>query len=497
MPRTDSFRAKRDAGVRLCRVHHVLVALLTTCVRLSAQDSAGIVHEQALRPEAERSYKLIRSDEDWSFLRNPKLREDEWDPVKYISLRPRQPDFYMTLSGEVRYVREQIGNDNWGQSPYQNGYLTHRYMLGADSHLGEHARVFLQLKSGLEDGRRGGPRPIDEKRLDFNAGFLDLSRGNKSKSVTLRIGREELDFGGGRFVAVREGPNVRQSFDGFRIIGHTPQWRINGFAVRPDQDNPGFFNNAPISSTAFWGVYTTRLLKPGRGTIDSYYLGLDRKQVTFNRGPGRESRHTIGIRYARLNGIDGQTARFAFDYEAAYQFGTFGDGGIRAWTVASDTEWTPANSGPIAPHLEIKADISSGDDPRHSSLRTFNPYFPAGNYFGVLATTGPGPINFRDLHPSLGAVIAKKVTLTGDWVLLWRQSLRDGVYGVSGSLIRSSGTATARFVGHRPGLEARWQIDRHAYLQADYGVFFAGPFLRQSRPGRNLDYAAFWAGYKF
>lgn len=482
---------------RFCGVPLLSAACLLTCMQSIAQDSAGIVHEQALPPEARRSYKLIRSDEDWSFLKDQKLRTDLWDPVKYIPFSRSGSNRYLTLSGEIRYVREQIGNDNWGEAPYQNGYLTQRYMFGIDSHFGDHARAFLQLKSGLEEGRRGGPRPIDEKKLDFNAGFLDLSRGTESKSVTLRVGREELDFGGGRFVAVREGPNVRQSFDGFRIIGHTPSWRINGFAVRPDQDNPDFFNNAPISSTSFWGLYTTRLLQPGRGALDTYYLGIDRKAVLFNRGSGRESRHTLGVRYARLNGIDGHVAKLAFDYEAAYQFGSFSSGDIRAWTIASDTEWTPGNSGPIAPHLGFKADVSSGDDPRRSSLGTFNPYFPVGNYFGVLATTGPGPINFRDLHPSLGAEFAKKVTLTGDWVLFWRQSLRDGVYGVSGSLIRPSGDATARFVGHRPGLEARWQIDRHAYVQADYGVFFAGPFLRQSRPGRNLDYAAFWAGYKF
>jgi hypothetical protein len=55
----------------------------------------------------------------------------------------------------------------------------------------------------------------------------------------------------------------------------------------------------------------------------------------------------------------------------------------------------------------------------------------------------------------------------------------------------------SRFVGHRPGVEVRWQIDRHAWLQADYGVFFAGDFLKQASPGRNINYTEFWAGYKF
>jgi hypothetical protein len=43
----------------------------------------------------------------------------------------------------------------------------------------------------------------------------------------------------------------------------------------------------------------------------------------------------------------------------------------------------------------------------------------------------------------------------------------------------------------------RWQIDRHAYLQADYGVFIAGEFLKQVGPGRNINYTELWAGYKF
>jgi hypothetical protein len=34
-----------------------------------------------------RSYQLLSEDEDWSFLNNPALRQDFWDPIKYIPLR--------------------------------------------------------------------------------------------------------------------------------------------------------------------------------------------------------------------------------------------------------------------------------------------------------------------------------------------------------------------------------------------------------------------------
>jgi len=84
-----------------------------------------------------------------------------------------------------------------------------------------------------------------------------------------------------------------------------------------------------------------------------------------------------------------------------------------------------------------------------------------------------------------------------DWIVQWRQSLQDGVYSVPGFLIRAADGSRERFVGHRPGMEVRWQVNPHLWFQADYGIFYAGRFLKDTQPGRNLNYWALWAGYKF
>src|SRR5580692_4998831 len=133
-------------------------------------------------PEVNRKYQLLREDEDWSFLKDPKLREGFWDSIKYIPLRRSADDWYMSVGGEAREVWEQIGNDNWGASPYWNGYLNERYMLHFDLHYGRHLRTFVELKSGLNSFRRGGPRPIDEKRLDFQAAFLEVGASSGKNS---------------------------------------------------------------------------------------------------------------------------------------------------------------------------------------------------------------------------------------------------------------------------------------------------------------------------
>jgi Alginate export len=122
---------------------------------------------------------------------------------------------------------------------------------------------------------------------------------------------------------------------------------------------------------------------------------------------------------------------------------------------------------------------------------------PIGNYFGVIADTGSGPVNFRDIHPRVLTEWGHGVTVSTDWIFYWRQSLQDGVYSVPGTLIRASGNSNARFVGQRPGIETRWQVDRHIWAQADYGIFYAGKFLKETQPGRNLNYWALWVGYKF
>jgi len=468
----------------------VILIVLSSVGSLLSQGQSIPIGES---PPPARTYPLLREDDDWSFLADPAERRDFWDPIKYIPLRSGRNGWFLSMGGEAREIWEQIGNDNWGQQPFMNGYFNQRYMLYFDVHYGKHVRSFVELKSGLNAYRIGGPRPIDEKKLDFQAAFFEVGTGDDRNWIKFRAGRQEMEYGSGRIIDVREGPNVRLSFDGFKVKTGIGPWQIDGFAMRPDLDKPGFFNNVPDHSVGFWGVYGVRSLIKNT-TLDVYYLGLNRKAAAFNRGAADEVRHSIGV---RLSHPVAQTRPgWDFDDEAVWQFGNFGSANIRAWTVASETGYR-FPTVPLKPRFSVKADISSGDDPRTNTLATFNPFFPKGNYFGVIATAGPGPINFIDLHPHVETSFPHGVTASVDWIFQWRESLRDGVYSVPGFLIIPAGNSNARFVGHRPGAEVRWQANRHLWFQADYGIFYAGKFVKESQPGRNLNYWALWAGYKF
>jgi hypothetical protein len=433
---------------------------------------------------------LLRQDEDWGAMRDPARRLDWSDRLKYVPLG--REGWYVAIGGEARPYYERYTNEEWGGEPEdRSGYLLQRYMLHADFHLGSRVRFFGQVKNGIETGRRGGARPPDEDLLDVHQAFLDVRWGSGGESsLTVRAGRQELNYGSARLVGVREGPNVRQSFDGGRLMLRAGGWRADGFLVKPVRTARGFFDDAPVSSQTLWGAYVVRpLVFIRQGNVDLYYIGFDRREARFDQGRGRETRHSVGARlWGGRGGLD-------YNTELIYQFGGFGRGDISAWTVASDTGYTLRDAR-LRPRVGVKANVTSGDrDPGDQTLQTFNPLFPRGAYFGQLVSVGP--LNHTDLHPTLDLNLPRGVSATLDWVFYWRTSTRDGVYGIPGNLLRTGRRSNARFVGHQPGVEVRWQIDRHTTFTVNYARFQTGRFLRETPPGENTTYFAAWVTYKF
>ena len=72
-------------------------------------------------------------------------------------------------------------------------------------------------------------------------------------SLVLRSGRQELAFGSQRIVSVREGPNMRLSFDGFRAMFRAGGIQLDGLATRPVENNPYILDNETDKDRALWG----------------------------------------------------------------------------------------------------------------------------------------------------------------------------------------------------------------------------------------------------
>lgn len=425
---------------------------------------------------------------------SPAPPSDWFAPLKNIHLGPK---VLLSLGGETRQRFEFFNNDEWGlKHAGADGFYLQRYHFNVDLRVGSRFRFFGQLKSNLAAGRAEGPRPVDADRVDVHQAFAEIVLIPKSSAGewTLRLGRQESPLGSSRLVSLRDGPNVRLSFDGARLMGHIHNWNLNLLALRPARTRAGSFDDTPDNRQSLWGLYATNKLAalPG-ATLDLYYLGLDRKRARFHSGTGREQRHSFGARFSRRQDA------WDLDYEGVLQSGTFaapsGGQGIRAWTTGTNSGYTFLQL-PGKPRIGTKANVTSGDrNPNDRRLNTFNALFPKGNYFSQADLLGP--YNLMDLHPSISVKLRPEVTLTQDFDLFWRYSTRDGLYDVPGNPIVPGTGSNARFIGHafKTGLE--WKYDAHLSFEAEYQRLLSGSFLRQQGRPNTIDFFALWATFRF
>lgn len=94
--------------------------------------------------------------------------------------------------------------------------------------------------------------------------------------------------------------------------------------------------------------------------------------------------------------------------------------------------------------------------------------------------------------PCRSAGQLRDLTITMDWVCFWRESTRDGFYGPAVNLTQSGKTSNARYVGHQAELMLEWRADRHFTFSASYARFFAGDFLKQTTPEKDVGYFSTW-----
>ena len=61
-------------------------------------------------------------------------------------------------------------------------------------------------------------------------------------------------FSTGRLFDNNEGPNVKLSSDGFRLIAEATHVRLDLFAVKPVENNLGWFDDVPNHAESLWEV---------------------------------------------------------------------------------------------------------------------------------------------------------------------------------------------------------------------------------------------------
>lgn len=420
--------------------------------------------------------KPFRWDEDYS-----KGNQGGGLPAR-LKYLPLDGGDVLSLGGEYRYRIETYDRPDFGAR--NAGDFTSRQqraLVHADLHAGPDLRVFVQLGEGFEAGRKPAPRPGDEGHLDLAQGFIDLGWGAPDARWRLRVGRQEVAIG--RYVAVRDGTDIRRAFDGVRIDGTSQGWTLMGLAARPVLDRPGAFDDTADHGDRLVAATAEHAL-PWKG----YRLGLawlqrDNATARYAAGTGRERRRTLGVR------VYGTSGPWDADGQVSYQFGRFTPLGrgrldIEAWGAAFeggrklDLTWSP--------RLAVRIDAAGGDwNGRDGRLSTFDLPYPNLSYLTDAAIFAPR--NVRDLQPFVVLAPTRAVTLTLGSQFLWRNAKGDSVYSPIGLPVIGPG-GRGDYLATTPYGRVSWRINPLVEWQATVVHAIPGEVLKAAHAGRSQGY---------
>ena len=252
----------------------------------------------------------FRYDDDVSRFASPDARVNLYADLKYRPLSDGT-DEYLSFGADLRERVEINGNALLGFSNKGlNAYDLHRLLLFADMHY-DGFRVFIQLGNETEAGRAPGPLPTDIDRGDLAQGFVDYAATAGPGKLTVRAGRFEMAYDEGALIGLRDGPNVRQVWDGLQSFYVLPDARIDAFVVKPVNVGAGSFDDRTLAGQTLWGVHlaaTPPAVAPVK--ITAFYYGNTMPQVRFYPRPSKEQAvHTVGLRLFKPR-ASGSTDRF-------------------------------------------------------------------------------------------------------------------------------------------------------------------------------------------
>lgn len=428
-------------------------------------------------------FESLRWNEDYRYL-SEKRRLSAYESLKYRPFELGSKEASISFGGSARGRVNVFDNDRFGLQGGRDGALwLLRFYAHSDIRIGERFRTFVEISSHFADGSGDlVPGPFDRDRATLSQVFVDWRRDTSR----LRLGRQEMTLGSARLMALRDGSNVRLFYDGARWDADLGERELRVFYLQPVTVRVGVFDDSSRPANAIWGVNTN--LPLARGKAEVYYLGLKRRDAVYTQGTDNEIRHSVGTRlFGEHNGWD-------WNVEALYQFGEFGDAGIRAWTVASIAGYRFSGAR-RQPRVAFSANVASGDrNPDDGRLQTFNPLFPNLAYFEEAAILAPQ--NFYNIEPEISWRLTPRLELALDWNFFWRLERNDAVY-VRG-LVPLPGTAEVpgHFVTHVPSISLDYQWNRHWSMDLSVSRFFAGEVIKNAG-GDNVNFFKAQVEWKF
>ena len=293
-------------------------------------------------------------------------------------------------------------------------------------------------------------------------------------------------------LSLREGPNIRKSYDAFTFLLNNKAFKLKAFIAQPVIMNTEIFDDSRDISNTLWGVYTSLNIKSKLNfKTDIYYFGnkLDNHNLFLING--MEIRHSIGVRaYKKKDKIQ-------FDTEIIYQFGQINSQTISAFMFSSDIKYSPFYSN--NKFICLNAQIFSGDkDGLANKIGTFSPIstkppaFISFNY---------GAANMIIINPYIYFIIGNKIHTKILYHSIWRYSVYDALYNTPiSNYIRPTNNisnTTDKHVLNQFSIETNYYLNRHIEFYSIIAYGLPGYFILNTGNGLNSFTFLFQASYKF
>jgi len=419
-----------------------------------------------------------RWQEDWSVLADPSVPREPLDSLKYIPFLPADPKSYLSFGATLRERFESNSAAGFGiGSNHHDNYVLSRSEFHADLRLGP-LQLFGQLQSDYAPGK-SPLGPVDKNRLDLEQGFAALVEPLGEGTLKLRLGRQQMGFDLQRFVSVRDGPNVRQSFDAAWADYEIGPWRFIGFYSWPVQVRDAHAFDDFGSRDQTYSVLRVERQFSEAISLAGYYSHFTQNDARYGGITADERREIFDVHFS------GTAGGFDWDAEVMGQVGRFGGRDVRAWALGSLAGYTFRELG-WSPRLGLQFDTASGDrNPNDGILGTFNPLFPNGYYFTLAGYTGYA--NLIHIKPSLTVRPTSTVKLMLAAAGEWRQTTADAIYTQPRSPVPGTAGQSGRYIGSYGQLRLDWTVASNMTLAVEAVHFIVGDALRRAG-GHNSDY---------
>lgn len=424
----------------------------------------------------------FRYEEDCSGLRD--AASGGLETLRYLPLSD-EGDWWLQLGGQYRYRLETLDHPNYGLGGAQ-GYSSHGHRVFVDGEVRSRggAIVFIELGAAAESGRLPAERSFDRGAIDILQAFIELPADIGSWHAGLRLGRQELDSGGNRLLAVRDVSNFRRTFDMALVSLTDGTSEIKAFGGRPVVNFGGSFDDHWSPTERLAGLTAAvRLDQPGlRSTIGGFFFD---RTVNKRLGPSvvaEERRRTLGLRSTVGN------SEWDGALQASWQWGKQGEKSIRAYGVAGELgrRW-PDMFG--APRVGVSFGWASGDsDGKRGAIGTFDVLYPNLDYFTDAPLSYPG--NTTDVRPTLRWSPLHHVVLQAgaDWIFRIEQA--DAVYAPPGVVLVPGGRGPSGRVVTLTDVRASWHFLDYWDLTLSGVHGAAGPVVT-AVGGRNATFFLF------